>query len=179
MRLLLLSSEDFETDYKLTSIGKSNIKYLLEKLEDININYIYSSPLRSTLQTISDFSNKRNININIDYSLAEYNYPINSYELSLDELGFYNFNEDYYSFLAKNSCYYPEDINLLKNRIYNFITYLSTKHENDSVLLVSHNTVINSIIHNYITHYDINTLYNYGKLTEIQLKNDEYKLLEY
>ena len=177
MKLYLLSSEEHNSLYNLSYNGENKIKKI--NIHNINFDTIFVSPLKCCLQTIDQYVKNKKKSTNIEYSLCEFNYPIHNYNLNIDELNQFNINEYYNSFLDKQNIYYPEDINLLQNRMFDFLNYLNDNFQTHSILLVTHNKVINNIIHNFITDYDINNKFDYGCLVEIFLDNEDYKLKYY
>ena len=91
MIIYLLRHEDRTQDCTffspLTKKGLENSIILKDKLKELDINVIYSSPFIRTLQTIYPYSISSGNKINIDYSLAEIQLPDlippNSYKVKL------------------------------------------------------------------------------------------------
>ena len=65
--------------------GKINARNKFYELEKLNIDIIYSSPFLRTIQTIDFYSKIKKLQINIDYSIAEYINPIH-------RIGLYSIN---------------------------------------------------------------------------------------
>jgi len=70
MRIYILRHEDRTQDATmfspLTEEGLENSIKLINDLEDLDIDKIYSSPFIRTLQTVYPYANKKDINININ-----------------------------------------------------------------------------------------------------------------
>ena len=158
MKLFLLVGEN---------LGNSD--FYNDKLNKIEVDIIYSSPDKNAIFSIYKHANKNNLDVNVDYSLSKFNTPLDNNEFNIDEKCKYRINQNFISVLEKTNIYFPEDINLLKNRIFNFI---NTLDNNQRILLVSHNIVINCIIRHFITDYDINTIINDGNVIEVVFNDD-------
>ena len=91
MKLYILRHEDRTQDATmfspLTKEGLKNSLSLVDTLQDLEIDVIYSSPFVRTLQTVHPFAKSRNKKINLEYGLQEIQHPTlipeNSYTVSL------------------------------------------------------------------------------------------------
>jgi broad specificity phosphatase PhoE len=159
MKVILLRHEDRELDMgfnsNLTDQGIYNTIKLSEKLKELNINHIYSSPFIRTLQTIYYYAFNYNNKVNVEYGLYEYlhnpYFLINPsiYDISniKDEDLKSIINNDYISNIDINDFYVLENEIELQKRISIFFNYLIEKYKdtNDTILIVSHKGVINKI----------------------------------
>ena len=161
MKLILLRHEKRE-DYpgfysNLTKDGfKDSIK-LINKLNKININYIYCSPLVRTLQTIHPYCIKNKKKVFIEYALHEYKH--NPYFLIEPQI--YDIKDINNNFLTKisdkkyKSKFKKTDFDYLvleteshlEKRLTKFLDTIkkNKKLENETILLVTHKGVINKI----------------------------------
>lgn len=140
----------------LTSIGKynSNVK-LFNKLNNLQIDELYSSPYKRTLETVNMFSITKKIPIKIDWALSEYlsdndkinyskkEYPNKETQLSIHKN--YYLDTEYIptTELEYITTYNEKEIDFHK-RIDNFILFLSTKMD-ENILVVTHGNVCSRI----------------------------------
>jgi 2,3-bisphosphoglycerate-dependent phosphoglycerate mutase len=161
--------------------GIENSEKLVDILEKENIDLIFSSPFVRTLQTIFPYSNKKNIKVNVDYSLSEYhsrrlisreNYGVN---LPENMLKIYNYNPNYKSIIGPKDIYYPETNFDCLSRVKSFLRYIIKNYKNTdkNILIVTHMhicldilNVVNSKIESKIGNIDL-LFYERGKLTKI------------
>lgn len=161
MKLILLRHEKRE-NYpgffsNLVEDGfKDSIK-LIKKLDKLNIDIIYCSPLVRTLQTIHPYCKKNNIKVNLEYALYEYKH--NPYFLLEKEMygvkdiknkDLTSINNKKYKPKFKKSDFnynFLESENDLENRLNIFLHFIQNnkKLKNKTVLFVSHKGVINKI----------------------------------
>lgn len=151
MKLFLLRHEERpeESDFytELTEKGKENSLNKIEELNKLNINIIFCSPFIRCIQTIEPYCIKYGKNANIDCSLGEYPYnemntrmthPVEFIEL---------INMDYVPVLSTMPLY--ETLKDFQERVKDFCSRLLMKYydRNVNVLIVSHQSVINTIKH--------------------------------
>ena len=161
MKLILLRHEKRE-DYpgffsNLTHEGLKDSIKLIKKLNKLNIDMIYCSPLVRTLQTIYPYCKKNNTKINIEYGLYEYKH--NPYFLLEPEI--YSIrdikdkdltsivnNKSRSKFKKSNFKYnFLEMENNLENRINTFLNFIKNnkKFKDKTILFVTHKGIINKI----------------------------------
>ena len=185
MKIYILRHEDRTQDATffspLTEVGLENSIKLINTLEKLNINYIYSSPYIRTLQTIYPFLKKSEIKVKLDYGLSEIKnqnlIPKNSHTTRLPEYMIKSFQAEpnYRSSVEPEDIPYPEEEIDVQKRIKNFLKNLINNHgkTDDTILLVTHQIVCNifiKIIHKYSDNKSINTFidnYPKGALTLI------------
>lgn len=158
MKIYILRHEDRTQDATmfspLTEKGLENSIKLIEDLEEIDFDIIFSSPFIRTLQTIYPYSKKHNKRINIDYSLSEfqnsYLIPENSYQVRLPEYlaKSFNYNSNYKSIFEPENFVYPENEHEVNKRVKTFLNKLMTEHleSRKKILLVTHQAICNSIL---------------------------------
>jgi len=66
---------DYKDKAKLTEVGLQQAKQLAERLKDLDIDAIYSSPLSRCIDTIKPLALEKNLKINIVDDLIEINSP--------------------------------------------------------------------------------------------------------
>jgi len=185
MKIFILRHEDRTMDATffspLTLKGLENSVELIDDLDNNEIDLIYSSPYIRTLQTIYPYSKKKEIKINLDYSLLEFQHisiiPKKSYQVRLPEYlaEKFNYNKNYNSLIYPEDLPYPEKIKDVKKRVKSFMTYIFTSYGNtdENIVIVTHQTVCNilsEIAHNnYFENKDYALNYDYpkGGLTKI------------
>jgi broad specificity phosphatase PhoE len=158
MRIYILRHEDRTQDATmfspLTEEGLENSIKLIDDLEDLDINKIYSSPFIRTLQTIYPYANKNDLEINIDYSLAEYQNPYlipkKSWSVSLPNYleKQFKYNPDYKSLMSPTEYNYPEKVDDVKKRVRAFLqsVFIDNKGKKNNILIVGHQIVCNAIL---------------------------------
>lgn len=135
------------TDCDLSNHGFKQAEDLALKLKNININSIYSSPLKRAVQTITPTAKLINKNINLVDDLREINlgewenksvteisskYPIESS---------YIFSTEHYIGIKGQ-----EEMQDVANRMENAIREISINNLNNSVIIVSHYAAIKSFL---------------------------------
>jgi 2,3-bisphosphoglycerate-dependent phosphoglycerate mutase len=158
MKIYILRHEDRTQDATmfspLTENGLENSIKMIEELEDIDFDIIYSSPYIRTLQTIYPYSKKHNKKINLEYSLCEfqssYLVPENSYQVRLPEYlaKSFNYNPNYKSIFQPENINYPENEHEVNKRVKMFLTKLMNDNleSRKRILLVTHQAICNSIL---------------------------------
>jgi broad specificity phosphatase PhoE len=158
MKIFILRHEDRTQDASffspLTKNGLENSKKLINKCEDLDITYVYSSPYIRTLQTIYPYIKSKEKQIRLEYALSEINdphlIPKNAHGIYLPEYLAQSFlyDENYKSVIQPNELKYPETEKDVEARIKNFLKILITNHykTDDRILLVTHQVVCNNIL---------------------------------
>lgn len=158
MKIFILRHEDRTQDASffspLTKNGLENSKKLINKFEDLDINYVYSSPYIRTLQTIYPYIKSKEKRLRLEYALSEINdphlIPKNAHGTYLPEYLAQSFlyDENYKSVNQPNELKYPETEKDVAVRIKNFLKILITNHykTDDKILLVTHQVVCNNIL---------------------------------
>lgn len=117
-------------DEDLTAQGIFQAEELNKTLQDIDFNCIYSSPLKRALKTSQIIKpNKVIITDNrlIERDLGEFTNKLIDYEK----------RKQYWKY-GNNCDYNMESLDSVFDRIYQFLGELEKKHENEKILLVSH-----------------------------------------
>lgn len=151
------------TDIPLNEMGIESCKKLRSELEDFDIDYVISSPLKRARQTAMLVSDAP---LFLDDRLIERN------------LGFYEGKDK----SLYDSCFYADyDLNSTQNgvesvrdvleRVFDFLDEI-TKNNDKTILLVSHGGIIK-----YIPYY-FSGLPKHGILNAYTIKNGEYFVLE-
>lgn len=123
------------SDIELNENGKKQTIETANKLIDMNIDAIYVSPLKRTMDTANQINKTRNLKLNIDNRLIERGFG--NYE-GKSKVEF----RKYWDFELNMSDNGVEKIQELFVRVYNLLKELKEKYkENQTVLLVTHNGV--------------------------------------
>ena len=158
MKLYILRHEDRTDDATmfspLTEDGLKNSIDLIDTIDDLNIDLIYSSPFIRTLQTIHPFAKKRNIKLNLEYSLSEIKHPHlipkKSYSVALPVYlaKSFNYNPKYKSLIEPEDMNYPEDDKQVLNRSRKFLNKIMNENctTKKNILFVTHQIVCNSLL---------------------------------
>ena len=182
MRVILLRHEERGVDVgfnsNLTEIGIINACNLLpDKLNELNIDIIFSSPFIRTLQTIYPYSNLYNKSVNIEYGLYEYlhnpYFLLGNWYYTINDINDGDLrsiiNYNYESVIKKNDFSVLEDEEDLEKRIKKFFEYLKRNFYNQSVLIVTHKGVINKIKDVYMRRTDMDENFSMGSIEEFEI----------
>lgn len=144
----------------LTSYGKNEANRLVEPIEQLKIDEVYSSPFIRTIQTIEPFCKKNNISIKVENALYECirepYFDKDNFKYDVTDLIKYEplFNtiidSEYTSSVNINDIICSNDLLLMYNRFIPFIKYINERvREGKNCLLVTHRTTFN-LIEGYI-----------------------------
>jgi broad specificity phosphatase PhoE len=158
MKIYILRHEDRTQDCSffapLTESGLSNAQTLVDKLKEVNINLIFSSPFIRTLQTVYPYAKDAELKINLEYGLAELHHPdiipVKAVGISLPEYLAINFNYEpsYKTIIKPTDIEYPESDKKVTNRVKRVLREIISKYfeTNSNILLVSHQSMCNAIL---------------------------------
>lgn len=158
MKLYILRHEDRTQDATffspLTSTGLEKSITLMKILKNEKINKIYSSPFIRTLQTVSPYSKKYDIKVNLEYSLSEIQHPHiipeNSYMVTLPTYiaESFNYNPKYKTLFEPSEYKYPETTKNVSKRVKNFLNHIINNkiQKDDNILFVTHQAVCNELL---------------------------------
>jgi broad specificity phosphatase PhoE len=174
MRVILLRHEKRGSDIgffsNLTDEGIFDAMMLPKKLEKYNIDEIFVSPFTRTLETSFFISKLLNKKVNVEYALYEYLHNIyfsivewyhTPNDLKNDNLK-HIINYNYKSIIKKDDFTVLEDDKNLEKRIIPFFDYLLNNFNNKTVLLISHQGVLNKIKDLYIKKTDSDDYFEMG-----------------
>lgn len=138
-------------DSPLTEKGKLDAKLLEDRLREIDIDIIYSSPSTRAIKTSKIIKGKRNIEILVDEDLKEMN--IGSWQGKvLDEIRikspqeYHNYWNEPHLYVGNNG---GENFYQVQKRAISFIDNIIHERKYNNILLVSHGDTIKSIITYY------------------------------
>uniref|UniRef100_A0A6C0J3E4 Phosphoglycerate mutase n=1 Tax=viral metagenome TaxID=1070528 RepID=A0A6C0J3E4_9ZZZZ len=158
MKIYILRHEDRTQDATffspLTKIGLENSVKLVSKLNELDIDTIYSSPFIRTLQTIHPYLKEKNKKVNIEYCLQEIQHPQlippKSYTVSLPVYiaESFNYNDKYRSLIEPENNKYPEDERDVTERAKKILKRIMNDNvsKKNNILLVTHQAVCNAIL---------------------------------
>ena len=161
----------------LTAEGFIQADILIEKLKDLRINVIISSPFIRTVHTIFPFAKWNNLLINLDNSLMEYLdldiHTKESIQYNFDTYGQYiksGINQYYNSFLKLEDVTIHETEEQLHIRTKNFLEFLKYNYnENANILLVSHMSTCNSLKKYFIKNTETEDTFEMGSFEIFEL----------
>ena len=135
-------------DSPLTELGKKQAEWLGERMKDLHIDVIYTSPIGRALNTAKIVRGDREIPLVEHDELKEI--QIGGWEgLNQDEMK--NLSEDnYYNFWNVPSKYIPtgdgETFNEVKERSFNAISEIIEKEKGKTILIVTHTLTLKSYL---------------------------------
>lgn len=164
----------------LTEKGQLNSKTILDRLSRVGFipTRIYVSPYIRCLQTAKDISEKLQIRVMVDNSLAEWFNPKDSVDrittprkLSYPEIDRYNVDTNYLSFLSYELFPPYENWKSCIDRTGEFLKFLEKKHGNsndEKILIISHLSVLNAICVNFKHERHSEEMFPMGKLIKLE-----------
>ena len=127
-------------DIPLNEKGIEQAYITKEKLKDINIDLIFSSPLKRARKTAEIISDDMNVEVIIADELSERCYGefegINKLSFDYNEFWSYNKNKNYDK---------AENVQLFFDRVYKFIDELKDNYSDKNILIVTHAGVVKAI----------------------------------
>ena len=130
------------TDDPLSAKGKAQAMELAEKLKDIEIDVIFTSPLSRARETARAGAAPKGMTLIEDERLLEVNFGI--YEaVPRDDVGYQNAKREHFKRYPGGESYFD-----MAYRIYDFLYMLKREYADKRVLVVSHGGVCR-IIHNF------------------------------
>lgn len=133
-------------DSELTEEGIKRAIMLRDRLQDVDFDMIYSSPLNRALETAKIIKGQRNIEIIIHKSLCELDFG-NWEGMQISEIE-RKFPKEYYSYIKDPESYIPidgESFEELFNRVQHFLDDIE-KLDAKNILVVTHGVTIKAII---------------------------------
>ncbi len=158
MKIYILRHEDRTQDCSffapLTETGLINAKNLVEKLKEVNVDLIFSSPFIRTLQTVYPFAKETNLKINLEYGLSELHHadiiPAKAVGISLPEYLAESFAYEpaYKTIVKPTDIKYPETNKHVMLRVKRVLKDIISKYfeTNHIIVLVSHQSICNAIL---------------------------------
>ncbi len=130
------------SDIPLNKQGEKQAAKLAEKMKDIPIDVIFSSPLLRAKQTAMIIAEKKKIDIIEDQRLHEIDFGI--FE------GMPGKTAEFKKVKKNHAVRYPQGEKLFEvvQRVYNFLDEISENHKNQNVLVVCHGGIVR-VIHSY------------------------------
>jgi phosphoserine phosphatase len=169
-------------DSPLTELGKNQAEWLGQRLAEVNINIVYSSPLGRAFTTAEIICNGRNINIIKDDAFREIN--LGPWEgLRGDEIETFD-KEQLDNFWYAPGAYVPsigETFQNVIDRTYKGVKEILSKHEGETILIVTHAVAAKAIM-SYFENRTIEQFWDppfmhQTSLSEIQIDEDTHKIL--
>jgi len=150
-------------EISLTDIGHQNAQKLIPLLDSLSIQQIYSSPFLRCLETLHPFCKNNDKNINVENSLYEFVterlFTQSNYKQSLtsSQKSKYLVNQDYTSFFDIENLLFPQNEELMEERVYAFLNYLINQYQNQeiSILLCGHKKIVDKIYILYLKEHDL------------------------
>ena len=167
----------------LTELGVKQAEWLEQRIRDLEIDVVYSSPTGRAYDTAKILSTKRNLQINKHDGLREINVGIweGKSQEEIKEICV----DNHYNFWNVPSKYIPteggETYNQMAERSFAAISEIIKNNEGKRILVVTHTITIKSFMC-MLEKRDIDTLWHepfvkQTSLTEIDFNNGEYEIL--
>ena len=131
----------------LTKKGVEQAKIVAERLKNIDVDFIYSSPLKRAKQTAEIISKRKNLSIEFWEDLKEIRTPSKVWGEPLDDKETVKIDEQsLHSFLIGERYLDEETFEELSARGQSILDHLLKKHKDEKVLCVSHGTMTKMIV---------------------------------
>ncbi|MEG0372020.1 MAG: histidine phosphatase family protein [Clostridium sp.] len=168
----------------LTELGRNQGKWLRDRIKDLHIDVIYSSPSGRAYETAEIIRGNRDIELVVDEGLKEIN--MGQWEgLSQEEIKGLS-EENHFNFWNMPSKYVPntgEDFQTVRDRSYEAVTKILEKEKGKTILIVTHTITLKGFL-NKLQNQDIDSIVKppfikQTSLTEIDFNDDngEYEIL--
>ena len=123
------------SDIDLNSVGLEQAKKLADTLKDVNIDYIFCSPLKRAIKTAEFVKKDKNVPSILEPRIIERSFGELEGTTPNNISKYWNYYED----ITNHNV---ESIHNLINRVFNFMDELKEKHKNDDILIVTHQGVM-------------------------------------
>jgi len=153
-------------DAPLTEKGKKQAEALRERLEEVEFDAVYCSPLGRTLKTAEIALDGKDISVMKDERLKEIN--MGKWEGTKGEEIKKRFPELYFDFWERPHAYNPisgESFHDLKERVVSFIEEVLEKHGDENILIVSHGCA-SKVMMSYFEGRSLKDIWEQPKLEE-------------
>lgn len=134
-------------DLSLTERGLQQARAAAERIAPLKPQFIYSSPLKRALQTASAVGSSLGLPVFTEEGLRDVDYGLWQ-GLSLGET-YQKFRKDYFQWLhSPEKVGFPqgESLSLVHERVKDVLKNLDKRHEEESVLLVTHKVVCKILV---------------------------------
>lgn len=170
------------SDCDLSEIGKKQVETLSEYMKQYNVDKIYTSKLKRTVQTIGEFAEFKNIEINRLEGLNEMNFGLMD-GLSFNEIKSLYPNEIDKMFDANTLYKFPEGENLeeMFNRNIKALKKIMDENKNvDNIVICAHMGTIRNILSFFMSNsYKLHWNFNVENATVSKLSfYDDFPVLE-
>ncbi|HLP86514.1 MAG TPA: class I tRNA ligase family protein [Candidatus Paceibacterota bacterium] len=135
-----IMSSDINADIHLTEKGKNQVKEALDKVREMNIDYIFTSPIIRAQETTKIIADNLGVQIPVitDERLCEY--KIGNFEGKPKEEYDNSFSNELEKFTLRKDG--SENLNDTKKRAAEFLNEVELKYQNKNILIVSHGDLI-------------------------------------
>lgn len=123
-------------EINLTEEGLTQAKQTALLLQEVKLDYIFSSPLKRAMDTANEINKFHNLPITTNSAIKERNYG--NFEQTLVTQ---NLMESLWNYNSEEIHQHCETIDQLLERVSIFLTYLKENHKNKNILIVAHNGV--------------------------------------
>ena len=170
--------EDISFYSSLTMEGFANASAMVEKLNQLGITHVYSSPYLRTIQTVNPFVSNNILKIRVEPIIGEMrnaeNYePRHMFQKSVGDIPFKyfpNIDWEYTPMKEKLIVNRPEHREDVVKRVTEFIRMLYEKHSRaDRILIIGHSCILNAMKSIYKQENGWQSVYPYGKILELNI----------
>lgn len=145
--------DDPTFDVSLTEEGLEDAEGdVLEELNEIGVNAVYSSPYRRVLQTVQPYLEQDHVGMGacVEWCLSEHPEPNDTppTEIPDEYYDLFDIEETYTPFMTPEKAHaFNGDIEQVQQRLADFVELLSKTHDDgDVVLLATHQTSVHALL---------------------------------
>ena len=165
-------------DSELTEEGINQAIELGEEISKMDIDVIYTSPIKRAYRTAKEIKANLNINVVSDDRLKEINFGEyeGSTEEELLELGLGKEIAEIFNGNMKVQAPGGESLAELYNRVKDFLDELLVLEKDKNILIVTHGTTLKAIVTYFRKSEEFyNVIMGQATLTKISCENDDFK----
>lgn len=128
-----IMNDDPKVDVHLTKIGKKQAEAAAEQLKKVSLDHIYASMLPRTMETAEIINEYHNLEIKRDARINDNRTGYNGLPHIFRLLTFHLAKDKYRTRFRDG-----ESLEDSKNRVFEFMDEIKSKHSNETVLIVGH-----------------------------------------
>ncbi|MGL5152817.1 MAG: histidine phosphatase family protein [Clostridium sp.] len=171
-------------DSPLTELGVKQAEALKGRLEDINVDVIYTSPIGRANDTANILKGNKNIEVVTHDGLKEFNFGIWEGMTTVELENHEEYKDEFYNLFNNPKEYKPfggETLKEVKLRAYSAIDEIVRNNEGKDVLIVTHGMTIKLLMLLFENSGEeesfSTTVMGQASLTKIEVENGEFSVI--
>ncbi|MGL4774722.1 MAG: histidine phosphatase family protein [Clostridium sp.] len=171
-------------DSPLTSLGKKQAEALRERIKEVDIDVIYTSPIGRAFETAQILKGNKNVEVVVHNGLKEFNFGLWEGMMTKEIEQHEEYKEQFFNLYNKPNKYVAfggENLKEVKKRAYSAINDILGKYEGKNILIVTHGMTIKLLMLLFENSEDeekfSTTVMGQASLTKVEVENKEYKVI--